>query len=92
MDKGLDGHGFVRVVGRDILEYLCRVERGAVLDGHSAGVSPSAFGACGATYLIIADQPDSWGLVILIIRDHHVVCADLQEIAFRRFSQTVARQ
>lgn len=29
-------------------------------------------------YLIVADQPDPWGLVVLVVRDHHVVCSHLQ--------------
>ena len=35
--------------------------------------------------LIVADQPNLWGLVILVVCDHYIVCADLKQIALCDF-------
>ena len=37
----------------------------------------------GMTYLVVANQPDSWCLVVLVVRDHNIIRAYLQEVPLR---------
>ena len=39
----------------------------------------------GKVNLVVADQPNLWGLVILVVCDHYIVCADLEPIALEDF-------
>ena len=42
--------------------------------------------------LVVADQPNSWGLVILVVCDHYIVCADLKQIALCDFHISTTRK
>ena len=35
--------------------------------------------------IVVADQPNLWGLVILVVSDYYIVCADLKQMALCNF-------
>ena len=73
--------------GRGLLRCLGRFGRGLVGCGSviwlaSVGVEKKNGGKAN---LLVADQPNSWGLVILVVCDHYVVRADLKQVALCDF-------
>ena len=42
--------------------------------------------------LVVADQPNSWGLVILVVCDHYIVRVDLKEIALCDFHVSTTKK
>ena len=85
MRERLDSDGLERVVCRHVLEYLrrregCAVLRGVLDDEASEGGVDEKI-----THLVVAEQPDAWCLVILVIRDHDIVRPHLKQVALCHF-------
>ena len=70
------GHGLLRCLGR--------FGRGLVGSGSVVSVKKNG-GKRVKANLVVADQPNSWSLMILVVCDHDIVRADLKQVALCDF-------
>lgn len=90
MDERLDRHGLLCVISRDILEDLWGCEGFAILEASRMRSAKRKLSTLSVrSHLVITDEPDSRGLIVLVIGDHNVIRPDLQEIRLERVRLTM---
>lgn len=89
--EGLDRDGLLCMICGYVLEDLRRRQRGALLSYTTRNGLASCEGGLKNANLVIANEPQSWCLVVLVICDEHVICPHLQEIALRDLHLTKAK-
>lgn len=81
MREGLNGHSFLCVISRYILEDLRRRQWGAILDQRGFTLERSKEEVPVIPYLVVANKPNAGSLIILIVGDHNVISSYLQQIS-----------